>query len=259
MASQDTCKAKNRATCRFHGNPKVLATRTKIVNEVNVLTKRLKETDQKIQELNTKLMNEEYNGDTNEANNIGYSLKGYEEEYKSIQQDLKKTRTILAAFVSHPINNNRSMEPLGKNGEIPHSVKELVKAAPVYVKTAKVKAVKVTVDTPLKTVLKNGTMETERIVPAGSYIITNPDGEEYGIDSDKFAAKYDTTNEEGIFLAKGKINAIRNPYKEPISIKASWGELQHGDSKCWLAVPVDSDETPYIIGSNEFDNTYKEF
>lgn len=259
MASSNICKAKNPATCRYHGNPKVLNTRNKIVNEVKTLTVKLTEADQKISELNTEIMNEEYNGDSNEANALGYTLKGYEEEYNSLEKELRKSRNILAAFVSHPINDNRSMEPLGKNGEIPESVIELVKASPVFMKTAKVKAVKIDKDTALKTILADGTVETERVVPAGSYIITNPDGEEYGIDSVKFKEKYDSTKEPGVFLAKGKINAIRNPYKTPITIMASWGEPQHGDSNCWLAIPVGSDETPYIIGAAEFDNTYKEF
>lgn len=147
-------------------------------------------------------------------------------------------------------------EPIAADGVIPASVVSMVRAGLKYRKTATVKAVQTPVDTLLKTVLKNGTLETERIVPAGSFIVTNPSGEQYGINAESFIKRYEPTDVEGVYLAKGEIYAIRNPYKAPISILASWGELQHGSATCWLAVPVGSDETPYIIGDDEFAETY---
>lgn len=148
------------------------------------------------------------------------------------------------------------LEPIAADGTIPASVMSMVRAGLKYKKTVTVKAVQILVDIPLRTVLKNGTLETERIVPAGSFIVTNPSGEQYGINAESFAERYEATDVEGVYLAKGEIYAIRNPYKVPISILASWGKLQHGSATCWLAVPVGSDGTPYIIGDDEFAETY---
>lgn len=152
---------------------------------------------------------------------------------------------------------NLEVESIAADGTIPTSVVEMVRAGLKYKKKVPIQAVQIFVDTQLQTVLKDGTVETERLVPAGSFIVTNPSGERYGINAEAFGQRYEPTNVPGIFLAKGEIHAIRNPYGEPISILASWGELQHGSAMCWLAVPVGSDETPYIIGDEEFAETYR--
>ena len=146
------------------------------------------------------------------------------------------------------------MSPITDEGQIPEDIVELIRQAPVFQKTGKVTAYKVDVDTPLQTVLADGFVETSRVVPAGSYIVTNPGGEQYGIDEVTFMKRYEFR--DGEWHARGQIQAIRNPWGSDTEIVASWGEPQFGDAKCWLAIPVGSDESPYIIAGDAFAETY---
>ncbi|MET9315330.1 hypothetical protein ABZX12_26235 [Kribbella sp. NPDC003505] len=79
-----------------------------------------------------------------------------------------------------------------------------------YRKTARVKAWLLTQDTPLTAVLADGTRETDRVAPAGHWMVENPGGERYAIDPKEFEARHDTTSEPGVFQAKGRILAIEH-------------------------------------------------
>lgn len=141
------------------------------------------------------------------------------------------------------------------------SYSEKFESAPLWRKKAVVSARQTTKPEALKTVLANGLVETSRDeIPVGSWIITNPGGEEYAISDEKFQKLYEPGEGDGQFKAKGIIRAYQNPTGQPVSIVAPWGEVQYGDEHCWFAAGTDDSLNPtedcYIIGSNEFADTY---
>ncbi|QQS22706.1 hypothetical protein IPM19_03690 [bacterium] len=77
----------------------------------------------------------------------------------------------------------------------------------------------------------------------------------------KFLSRYEPSDEEGVYNAKGYCRAIPNPFNEPIEIMASWGAPQMGDENCMLADTCDADGNtdgePYIIEAKAFAETYK--
>ena len=139
---------------------------------------------------------------------------------------------------------------------------EKLAGAPVYAKKGMVEARILTEDEQLDTVLADGTVETSRTVPAGEVIVTNPGGEKYAIEREKFEKRYDTTVEEGVYRAKGMARAVDNPTGQDIQIMAPWGELQYGGPDCKIATVFDPDNPNevgsdrYIIGRQEFEDTY---
>lgn len=89
--------------------------------------------------------------------------------------------------------------------------------------------------TPVETVLSDGTKETKNVAQLGDFIVTNPGGERYVVKPEKFERLYQKADQEGVFTPRGQVVAVRNPYEKPISMMASWGELQHGAADCWIA------------------------
>lgn len=134
---------------------------------------------------------------------------------------------------------------------------------PVYQKTAKVSARRLEHDEEIVTQLAGkDTPETKQLAKAGMYVVTNPGGEEYAVDANKFESKYDDIG-DGRFQAKGFVRAIKNPTGKDIEITAPWGEKMHGDKDCMIAVQCDKDGNltgdgtdRYIIGGKEFKDTY---
>lgn len=133
-------------------------------------------------------------------------------------------------------------------------------SAPVFRKNAVVTARRAERPEPLATVLADGTVETERIVPAGEWIITNPGGEQYAIEDEKFGKKYTPDGPDGTYRAAGEIRAFQSPFPGPITIIAPWGEEQHGNAGRYLAAGIDDNGEPTedrsIIGEQEFADTY---
>lgn len=126
------------------------------------------------------------------------------------------------------------------------------KNAPTYQKKVTVSARPAQEGELLVTRLANGEEETKQTLKASQWVVTNPGGEEYAIDSEKFEQLYEPLA-EGRFRARGKIKALPNPWEEPIQILAPWGEIQFGASDCWVAKNGDS---VYLIGDSEFRSTY---
>ena len=112
------------------------------------------------------------------------------------------------------------------------------------------------------TVLEDRSIETTNTAKEGQFVVTNPGGEEYIIGADKLVQRYQPTEEEGVFKARGAVRAFRNQTGRPIQITAPWGEPQNGDESCMLATPYDPekpdeiDSDRYIIGHEEFLETY---
>ena len=92
--------------------------------------------------------------------------------------------------------------------------------------------------------------------------MTNPSGEQYIISEQKFFSRYEATETEGVYSAKGFCRAIKNPFGEPIEIMASWGSPQTGDENCMIADTCDENGAnmggePYLIDGAAFAKTYK--
>lgn len=169
----------------------------------------------------------------------------------AVKESLEKAKTVSAKKVLAPkfflVNTIDNPE-----------LKTAIANSPIFQKQGKVTVEIAKEETVLQTVLADGRIETTNTVPAGDAIVTNPDGERYAMSVEKMNSRYEPTDEAGVYSAKGRINAVKNPYGKDVEIVASWGESQFGDKNCWFAVPVESDETPYIIDSGAFANTYAE-
>lgn len=135
-----------------------------------------------------------------------------------------------------------------------NSITNMLNSAPTYKKKATVTMRVAKKGEKLETQLKNGQIETTRILDGGECIVKNPDGEEYAMSKDKFLSRYRDNN--GVWEATGEIKAIKNPTGKNITIIAPWGEEQHGDKNCYIAHTLDDPNDRYIIGHDEFHNTY---
>lgn len=138
-----------------------------------------------------------------------------------------------------------------------------LKEAPIYQKQGEVRAVFALGGEVVVTILADGTIETRNTAKKGDAIITNPGGERYIIGAEKFARSYEPKEEEeGVFIAKGHSKAIVNPWEVPITMVASWGKMQNGQSDCMIADTYDIKTgtlggEPYIIAPREFNQTYR--
>ena len=139
----------------------------------------------------------------------------------------------------------------------------------IYKKTSEITAIQVTKRQQIDTVLKSGLLETNNVAEVGDYIVTNPDGEQYIVKKENFTKKYTETEKSRlvngkkqiVFTPKGKIRAFQNNTGKKVKIIAPWGEEQYGEENCYFAAPCDESGNigtdRYIIGKEEFDNTYK--
>ena len=142
------------------------------------------------------------------------------------------------------------------------AITALFASAPLYEKFATVTARKVLVKEEVRTIVGDGFLETTNAAEVGDYVITNPTGEEYILKPDKFAARYEATETEGVYKASGLIRALSNPYMTEIEIDAPWGAPQYGDALCLLAATVADEHSTvgsdrYIIELAAFKETYR--
>jgi len=133
--------------------------------------------------------------------------------------------------------------------------------APIYRKKAVVSARAATPGEIVVTTLADGTQETtSRVAEEGDWVVRNPGGERYLVSAEKFASRFEATDQFGRFQATGRIRAIPNATGGPIVVKAPWDEYQFGDPNCVLAATIGADDKPskdrYIIGRAEFTATY---
>lgn len=149
--------------------------------------------------------------------------------------------------------------------ELDLSTPEITQAlseAGIYTKTALVRIRQAQPGEQIKTVLGDGTEETVNMAGENEVIITNPGGEEYIISAEKAAGRYEKTDEDGVYKAKGMVRAMQNPTGRPIEIMAPWGEKQFGGADTIIATTYDPSDPEnigadrYIIGRQEFEDTY---
>ncbi|MFZ1110727.1 MAG: PGDYG domain-containing protein [Rhodomicrobium sp.] len=133
----------------------------------------------------------------------------------------------------------------------------------IYRKSGEFRAALAEVATPVETVLANGRKETKNTAHPGDYIVTGAGGERYVVKPDVFAARYEPkTGHPGVYLARGHVKAIPNPFNRQLHIVAPWGEIQHGAADCLVVDIYDPatskrDGKPYLINRAEFDATYR--
>lgn len=133
----------------------------------------------------------------------------------------------------------------------------------IFKKKGEVRAQQITEETAVITKLADGTVETNNTAMPGDFVVTNPGGEQYVLKSEKFNARYAAKQgADGVYEAKGYCVAVKNPFKTPITMKASWGEMQHGTADCMVADVYDYETgkregQPYIIAPKEFKDTYE--
>jgi hypothetical protein len=132
----------------------------------------------------------------------------------------------------------------------------------VYRKNGEVLARRVSVATPVETILADGCQETRNVAVPGDYVVTGPGGEHYVVKPDVFAARYERKpGTRDVYIATGEIIAVPNPLGHAIHLWASWGEVQSGSADCVIADVYDTATRkragrPYIIGRAEFEETY---
>ena len=124
----------------------------------------------------------------------------------------------------------------------------------IAMKTAAVRAEKVEPGTVVETILADGRVETSKTAgPDGGYRVTNPTGEQYLVDTDKFEKLYVAGDEDGVFVPKPDPRKVL-PLEMSVAFEAPWGEamfikeggvLVHGGGK-----------DVYGIQPDEFDQTY---
>ncbi|MDB5194483.1 MAG: hypothetical protein JWN50_497 [Parcubacteria group bacterium] len=110
------------------------------------------------------------------------------------------------------------------------------------------------------TKLANGAEETENIAQKNEWVVRNPSGEEWIIDTDTFRF-YEPTEVPEKFISKGFCRAVKNPFGEPIEIMASWGSRQIGDENCMIVDACNEDASwthgePKIIDGDAFQATF---
>jgi len=135
-------------------------------------------------------------------------------------------------------------------------------AAPIYEKYGDYQAREAVPGVEVETRLKDGQFETSyKQTHAGDMVVTQPTGEVYVVGVDEFSHRYDPTETEGVFSAKGLAKAIQNPFHKPISIDTPWGSIQNGDSECMVLLLCDADGNthgePYINDGESFAATYR--
>jgi hypothetical protein len=133
----------------------------------------------------------------------------------------------------------------------------------IYSKTGEYRAVRVEAPTPVETILANGMKETKNTALPGDYILTGVGGERYVVKPDVLEKRYEKKpGRPGVYLARGHVKAIENPFDRPLHILAPWGEVQHGAADCIVADTYDLEAKkrggkPYLIARAEFDASYR--
>ncbi len=135
--------------------------------------------------------------------------------------------------------------------------------APVYRKSAIVKARKATPGEVVVTVTPDGVEEGTNTAGEDDHVVTGVNGADFILPGEKFNKLYEETEEAGVFQSRGMARIIDNPTGKKIGILAPWGEMQYGDSESKIAVqydPKNPDEIGidrYILDKTEF-AAYKE-
>ena len=126
--------------------------------------------------------------------------------------------------------------------------------APIYRKSAVVKARPAEVGEVIITVTPDGVEEGRNTAGEGDYVVTGANGADFILPAEKFNKLYEANGEDGMFQSRGMARIIDNPYSKygrKIGTLAPWGEMQYGDSDSKLAVQYDP-EHPDVVGTDRY-------
>ncbi|ADP72028.1 hypothetical protein Rvan_2819 [Rhodomicrobium vannielii ATCC 17100] len=132
-----------------------------------------------------------------------------------------------------------------------------------YRKAAEVRAERVSSPRSINTILSNGAVETKNRAEPGDYIVTAETGERWVVKPDTFVKRYSLKpGRKNVYLARGEVVAVPNPFGRPIEILASWGDKQVGATDCMIVdvfYPATGtrEGQPYLIAHAEFGKTYR--
>lgn len=133
-------------------------------------------------------------------------------------------------------------------------------AAPVYRKFGYVQARYAKPGEKVTTILSDGFTETTNLARRGDWVVMNPSGEVNVVPGDTFHLHYEKVEDGGVYVAKGFIKAIRNPYGVAVEIQSAWGFPQKGAADCYFADALTEEGAlagePYLIAGNIFEKTY---
>lgn len=133
-------------------------------------------------------------------------------------------------------------------------------AAPLYRKFGYVHARYAKPGERVTTVLADGFTETTNLARRGDWVVINQSGETTIVPGDKFLLHYEKVEDGGVYVAKGFIKAVRNPYEVPIEIQSAWGFPQKGGADCYFADSLSESGLPagdpYLIAGSVFERTY---
>ena len=124
-------------------------------------------------------------------------------------------------------------------------------------KASAIRARPVAEGTRIETVMKDGHKETGQTVKdAGSFLITNPGGEEYAISGDKFRSRYEAVPGEPESFRPLFAPVEFVPVKENVSFTASWGEEMFIKAGGVVVKETGAEGKFYGIQKDEFASTY---
>ena len=126
-----------------------------------------------------------------------------------------------------------------------------------FAKFARVQAEQATEETPIVTILQDGTKETTNTAMPGDWIVTNPGGEQYVVPGSKFSKKYEPAPELGDnwYKPTGGVQRFLETDEDLVFV-CSWGEEQ--TIKAGGFINVSCLDDIYGIARQEFFDTYKE-
>lgn len=123
--------------------------------------------------------------------------------------------------------------------------------APIYRKSAIVKARAAEAGEVVVTVTPDGVEEGRNTAGEDDYVVTGVNGADFILPGEKFTKLYEETEEGGVFQSRGMARIIDNPTGKKIGILAPWGEIQYGDDQAKIAVQYDT-QNPDVIGTDRY-------
>jgi len=123
--------------------------------------------------------------------------------------------------------------------------------APVYRKSAIVKARKAVPGEVVVTITPDGVEEGRNTAGEDDHVVTGANGADFILPGEKFNKLYEETEKSGVFQSRGMARIIDNPTGKKIGILAPWGEMQYGDAESKIAVQYDK-ENPDVVGTDRY-------
>jgi len=109
----------------------------------------------------------------------------------------------------------------------------------------------------IETILANGHKETENTATANDMVVTNKGGEQYLMSKEKFDDRYEPTEKEFCYQAKGQISYVG--IEQDTTFIAPWGKeitILAGGVIC-SPYPEGEKKEVYGIAGDEFKETYE--